>query len=357
MPVGKDRVRTAKLRRALVRWYDKNARPLPWREARDPYAIWVSEIMLQQTQVAAVIPYYRRFMRAFPTVHSLARARFETVARLWAGLGYYRRARNLQDAAREIVKRFDGNFPRSYEDARTLPGVGPYTACAVLSMAYQLPLPALDGNVARVIARLNGWHGNLQSAAFRRRVEELLEALLMRRRPGDFNQAMMELGQTVCLPRAPRCSSCPLRADCRAAQQGNPEKYPAPKARRPAEVTWLAAAIIRRRNLVGLLRGLDAGLLGDLWNFPAAFGLSTQEARANLEAKLRAAGSAASLGAEIGTLDHSITFRSIRVTLYHAAPGSIKGLRWFRITDLSDAPVSQLTRKCEPIIARCLEFG
>ncbi|MGH9469892.1 MAG: A/G-specific adenine glycosylase [Terriglobia bacterium] len=337
----------SRLRGALLRWYGKNARPLPWRQTRDAYAIWVSEVMLQQTQVTAVIPYYRRLLRAFPDVHALARARFEDVAKLWSGLGYYRRARHLHDAAKEISASFGGSFPLDYAHARTLPGVGHYTACAVLSMAYQVPLPALDGNAARIVARLNRWRGNLQDADFRGRVELHLSRLLAPRRPGDFNQAMMELGQTLCLPRAPRCPQCPLRKGCKAFKTGKPENYPVPRARRRAEVRWLAAAVIQRGSRVGLVRGLDEGLLNDLWNFPAAFGASCEQAAGNLQSRLGAgAARSVSLGAPIGALDHKITFRSIHVTLYRVDASAVADrLRWFPLEKIDRAAVSQLARK------------
>ncbi len=335
------------IRGALLRWYHANARPLPWRGAKDAYAIWVSEIMLQQTQVATVIPYYVRFLRAFPTVHRLARTSFERVAEQWSGLGYYRRARQLHRAAREVVARFNGKFPDQYQEARTLPGVGHYTACAVLSIAYNRPLPVLDGNVARVVARLNACRGNLHQVAFREQVERQLGCLLARRRPGDFNQALMEMGQTLCLPRTPQCSACPIQKWCKAFQEGNPELYPEPRARRPTERRHLAAAVVLRGNKVALVRGMDEGLLGDLWNFPSAFGESRKQAVANLQRKLAAhSGSGARPGPPAGSVRHTITFRSIQVTLYPFEPPPSRGaFRWFSLKELDRAAVSQLARK------------
>ncbi|MGH9359886.1 MAG: A/G-specific adenine glycosylase, partial [Terriglobia bacterium] len=238
------------IRRALLKWYRAHARELPWRKTRDPYPVWVSEVMLQQTQITTVRPYYLRFLRAFPTVRHLACAPFERVAEQWSGLGYYRRARYLHLAAQKLVKESKGRFPSEYSAARELPGVGHYTACAVLSIAYNRPLAVMDGNVARVIARVAALPGHLQQARFKQVAEKIAQELLSPAEPGLFNQAMMELGQTICLPRAPRCQVCPVRPWCRAHQQGQPESYPAPRPRRVVEKRHLAVAIIRKGKRV-----------------------------------------------------------------------------------------------------------
>jgi A/G-specific adenine glycosylase len=305
--------------------------------------------MLQQTQVATAIPYYRRFLRTFPDVASLARAPLERVLELWSGLGYYRRARHLHTAARIVVRRYDGDFPRDYRKARSLPGVGDYTARAVLSIAYKLPFTVLDGNVARVVARLGAHCGNLYQRRFRRTVEAVLEQLLSRRSPGDFNQAIMELGQTVCLPRAPRCLLCPLKKWCRAAALGKPESYPAPRPRRATESRYLAAGVLRRGTRVALVRGLDEELMGDLWNFPSAFGVTRQVALARLKEKLESlAPRQTEVEARIGHLRHGITYRAIQVNLYSVqlagrlASGS---WRWVELEDFYRSAVSQLARK------------
>lgn len=297
--------------------------------------------MLQQTQVATVIPYYERFVRTFPTVERLAGARFQRVAQRWSGLGYYRRARQLHAAARLIVEEFGGRFPETYEAARSLPGVGHYTACAVLSMAYGRPLAVLDGNVARVISRLNAVSGNVQQARFRDTIKRFLEEIIPARRPGDFNQALMELGQTICLPRAPRCDACPVRSYCLARNRGDPDSFPEPRPRRKAERRHLAAAVVRSGGRFGLVRGLEEGLLGDLWNFPCAFGESSEKAlsrlKQNYELQLR-------VMRKIGTARHSITFRSISVEIYETA-GNLPGVRWFTPRGLDRAALSQLARK------------
>ncbi len=305
--------------------------------------------MLQQTRVATVIPYYRRFLRAFPTVRHLARARLERVLEAWSGLGYYRRARNLHRAAKIVARKFGGRFPHDYEQARSLPGVRDYTARAVLSIAYNQPYAVMDGNVTRVVSRLRAFRGNFNQPSFRHQVGRELDRLLSRPRPASFNQALMELGQTVCLPRAPHCPACPLRARCRACGQGTPESFPSRRPRRASEHRYLAAGIIRRGNSLALVRGLDEGLLEDLWNFPAAFAPSRRKAVRRLEEKLAALASGwARIGARLGELRHGITYRSISVDFY---PVEITGtfrarsVHWVPLARLPRSAVSQLARK------------
>jgi len=355
------------VRAALLRWYGRHARSLPWRRTRDPYRVWVSEVMLQQTQVATVIPYYRRFLHVFPTLQRLAQAPLERVLELWSGLGYYRRARHLHLAARKVVQDFNGRFPADFTQARTLPGVGDYTARAVLSIAYHLPYSVLDGNVARVVARLLALRGSLNQPSFRRVVEGELDGLLSRRQPSNFNQALMELGQTVCLPRVPRCEACPVRRWFRAYHLREPESYPKPKPRRATESHVLAVAIIGRseplaQTHVALIRGLDDGLMADLWNFPAAFGCSHREAFDHLREKLvpLVRGPLHWMSARPrAQLKHGITYRSILVDLYPAkVPGALVGdtLRWFRLSQLPHRAVSQLARKIATRISTADEW-
>ncbi len=205
-----------RVRRRLLEWYGENQRDLPWRRSRDPYAIWVSEIMLQQTRVAVVVERYKAFMKRFPTLVSLALAREEDVLALWSGLGYYRRARMLHKAAQFVASRRGGNLPATVTELRLLPGIGAYTAAAIASIAHGQRVAVVDGNVERVLCRLEGWEeaGRSGGAALRRKVEAKAAELLAPHRPGDFNQALMELGATVCVPRGPRCTACPLIGDC-----------------------------------------------------------------------------------------------------------------------------------------------
>ena len=214
------------LQQSLLKWYDAHQRDLPWRNTTDPYPVWISEVMLQQTQVQTVIPYYLKFLEYFPSIAALAEADTDALLRLWAGLGYYSRARNLQKAARIIVDQFGGRFPQNYSDVLALPGIGRYTAAAIVSIAFGQQYAVLDGNVSRVLARLFRISGDLKSSAVQNRLWAVAQQLLPPTRPGDFNQAVMELGATVCSPRQPRCLLCPWTRHCLARQQGLQELLP-----------------------------------------------------------------------------------------------------------------------------------
>ena len=247
-----------KFRRSLLTWFAARRRDLPWRKTKDSYRIWLSEIMLQQTRVAAVIPYYENFLARFPDVQSLARARAEAVLSHWAGLGYYSRARNLHSAAGEIVANHGGNFPNEHEAALALPGIGRYTAAAVLSIAYDKPLAVLDGNVARVLARLGALRGDLRAPSTWQKLESTAQDLLAQKSPGDWNQAMMELGATVCTPKSPKCGECPIATWCRARKLGIAEQLPeARKKRTTVQVTIAAAVLIDPKGRTLLVRHRD----------------------------------------------------------------------------------------------------
>src|SRR5512137_208808 len=240
------------MRRALLGWYDRNRRDLPWRRTKDPYRIWVSEVMLQQTTVKAATPYYEAFLKRFPTLQSLAEEPEEEVLAAWSGLGYYHRARNLHRGAQHVAERHGARFPRTLEAALAVPGVGLYTASAILSIAYGLPLPVVDGNVRRVLARLLALRGPeyRKDGPYYNRAEELLD----RERPGDWNQALMELGATVCTPRNPGCDACPLRSACRARALGLVDELPEGRARRAPVDVQVAAALVERDGKVLLVR-------------------------------------------------------------------------------------------------------
>ncbi len=253
----------------LLAWYDRHRRTLPWRGANDPYKIWISEIMLQQTRVAAVIPYYRRWMEALPDVASLAAAEESRLMKLWEGLGYYSRARNLQRAARIIVDDLGGVFPHTYETLLALPGVGDYTAGAVASIAFGEAVPAVDGNVLRIIARLLALREDVTNPAVRKKIRALVCAVLPEDRPGAFNQALMDLGAVVCLPGgAPLCEACPLANLCAARAQGTAEDLPVRKKKPPRRVEELTVYILLRQGRVALRQREEAGLLAGLWEFP-----------------------------------------------------------------------------------------
>jgi A/G-specific adenine glycosylase len=258
----------AAVRRRLRAWFARDRRDLPWRRTKDPYRIWVSEIMLQQTRVEAAVPYYRRFLKAFPTVRRLAAASQDRVLKAWEGLGYYARARNLLRAARTIVKERGGRFPESPGEWRELPGIGPYTAAAISSIAFGFQAAAVDGNVKRVFARLFGLRGRIGSAKTEKDIQAIADALVPPGRPGDFNQAVMELGARVCTPRSPSCGACPLGKHCRAYRRGEQELLPRRKPGRSLPHVNVVAAVIRRRGRVLIGRRPPRGLLGGLWEFP-----------------------------------------------------------------------------------------
>lgn len=259
-------------RRRLLLWYDLHARSLPWRGTRDPYAVWVSEVMLQQTRAAAVAPYFRRFVDRFPDVERLASATVDDVMAAWQGLGYYGRARNLHRAARRVMQEDGGRLPESFDDWLRMPGVGRYTAGAIASIAFGQRVPAVDGNARRVLARWLVLEDDPSRGPAARAVERLAAELAQCDRPGDLNQALMELGATVCKPRRPDCPACPLCPSCGARAEGSTEEIPRRRARSAArEARWLALAIVRERDsrwLVG--RRPDGALLGGLWEFPVA---------------------------------------------------------------------------------------
>jgi A/G-specific adenine glycosylase len=256
------------LRRRLLAWYEKNRRPLPWRETRDPYRIWVSEVMLQQTQVQTALPYYRRFLGRLPTLRKLADADLGAVLKLWEGLGYYARARNLHRAARMLTAGGNGRIPDRWEEFRALPGVGDYIAAAVLSIAFDRPHAVVDGNVKRVLARLQMIAAPANQSASRKIFQAEADRLLDARRPGDFNQALMELGALVCMPAAPNCTACPLIGCCCAHRSGTVGRYPRRAASRPVPEEEIAVGVVFKGDRVLITRRAPQGLLGGLWEFP-----------------------------------------------------------------------------------------
>jgi A/G-specific adenine glycosylase len=337
----------ASLRRALLAWYDRARRDLPWRRTRDPYRIWVSEVMLQQTTVKSALPYYESFLRRFPSLQVLAEEPEEEVLAAWSGLGYYHRARNLHRGAMHVAERHAGRFPKTLEAALAVPGVGLYTASAILSIAHGVPLPVVDGNVRRVLARLLA----LRDPEYRKdgpyynRAEELLD----RDRPGDWNQALMELGATVCLPRRPACEACPLRERCQARALGLVDVLPQGRSRRaPVDVT-VAAALVERDGRVLLVRRPEGRLLGRMWELPQ----TSLESRgfADLERELAERhGLRVVPEALVVRARHAITFRRITLEGYRArlerpVPRDPERYRWATAEEVKSLPVSSSTRK------------
>jgi A/G-specific adenine glycosylase len=325
------------VRRRLRRWYGRHRRDLPWRRTRDPYKIWISEVLLQQTQVATALPYYQRFLRRFPTVGVLAASPLEAVLQAWSGLGYYRRARYLHAAAARIVEQHRGEFPRSWEQARALPGVGEYTAAAVLSIAYGAALALVDGNVQRVLARLCAVRQVL-GARERRALRSLAQELLDPSDPGGWNQALMELGALVCLPASPRCDVCPLRALCGARAAGNPERYPRLPPRRGSEKVRVGVALVERgAALLWHRRSDQAELLAGMWELPhARLAWRADDGHEDIRGALALAlrqryRLRLDLGDPVATARHAITFRRLSLIGYraHLQPGCRpRGPQW-----------------------------
>lgn len=262
----------------LLKWYDGHRRMLPWREEPTPYRVWVSEIMLQQTRVEAVKPYFERFMKELPNVEALAEAEEDVLLKLWEGLGYYNRVRNMQKAAGQIMEEYGGVMPSEYEQLLSLTGIGSYTAGAVASIAYGKAVPAVDGNVLRVLARLRMDDGDILSQAVKRRVEKELLAVMPKERPGDFNQALMELGATVCLPNgAPKCEGCPWETLCQAHRAARETEFPKKAAKKPRTIEEKTILVIQDGKRTAIRKRPARGLLAGLYEFPALDGHAEQD--------------------------------------------------------------------------------
>jgi A/G-specific adenine glycosylase len=317
----------------LTQWYDGAKRDLPWRKTRDPYRILVSEIMLQQTRAQAVIPYYEKFLETFPSAHDLARASETEVLRHWSGLGYYARARNLHKAARQIVEH--GAFPQEYDAIRELPGVGTYTAAAVASIAFGNNRAVVDGNVMRVIARFSGDASDIGAPATKIRFEKIASALLDPHDPGRFNQAMMELGATICLPRNPLCLLCPVSADCQARAQGNQSQLPVKlKRMQPVRVDVTLLIVERAGRILLWRRNPDSRRLGGFWELPSSEELPKAK-------KLES----------LGSFRHSITNHNYIFTVVNATvSGAASRFQWFDRAQLLGIPLSTTTRKALALI-------
>jgi len=346
-------------RTALLRWYRRNGRELPWRRPGDPYAVWISEIMLQQTTVTAVIPYFERFLTRFPTLVDLAAAEEEEVLRYWEGLGYYSRARNIHKAARKLVEEHAGEFPREVASLMRLPGIGRYTAGAIVSFAFDRPAPIVEANTLRLYARLLGYDGDPRSTAGQVLLWEFAEAVLPRKGAGKLNQALMDLGATVCTPREPTCGECPVRLFCRAAAEGRQQEIPRPVVRpEPTQVTEATLAVFRDDAVLLYRRNADERWAG-LWDFPRfpaadSPGSVRRSLRESLEARF---GVSARIGPLLTELRHTVTRFRITLQCYlaehqattHAAEG--EQLRWVSLEELADYPLSVTGRK----FARLLE--
>ena len=352
----------AAFRKQLLGWFRQFQRDLPWRRTKDPYRIWLSEIMLQQTRVAAAIPYYKKFLQRFPNVHALTNAEQEEVLRMWSGLGYYSRARNLQKAAQQIMTNHGGQFPARLEDALALPGIGNYTAAAILSIAYGKQLAVLDGNVARVLARLGAIHGDIREPQRWVQLQETANGLLDAKSPGDWNQAMMELGATLCTPKSPQCLLCPVAQFCEGRKQGIAEFLPEKRRKRATVQIILAAAVLvnGKGETVLLPPPQNAKekasadhiptLVSRMWHFPTVS--VTGEPAATLASFLGKTMPRVQTGkwrlVPAGKVRHAVTYRAITLLPFLIEARKIpflQGAKQVPLNDISSLPVSNLTRK------------
>ncbi|HEY6389137.1 MAG TPA: A/G-specific adenine glycosylase [Candidatus Acidoferrum sp.] len=359
MPTGRDLV---SFRKQLLAWFRQFQRDLPWRRTKDPFRIWISEIMLQQTRVAAVIPYYERFLAHFPNVRALAEAPQEEVLRLWSGLGYYSRARNLQKAAQQIVALHGGEFPKEEKAAMALSGIGPYTGAAILSIAFDAKHAVLDGNVARVLARLGAVRGDLRESRRWQSLQTTAQELLDPKAPGDWNQAMMELGAMVCTPSAPQCLLCPVAKFCRARQSGDPESFPEKRKKREAVQIVLAAAVFctpsgqtlllpppRKKTESRPAADDVATLVSRMWHFPTV--TIREDAFTELRtflATVLPAGNGALRFEPLARIRHAVTYRNVTILPFRIAIAKIpliSGAKGIPVKDISTLPISNLTRK------------
>lgn len=349
-------------RAALLAWFAQFQRDLPWRRSRDPYRVWISEIMLQQTRVAAVIPYYQRFLERFPRVNALAAAPEEEVLRMWSGLGYYSRARNLRQAAKQIVTKHGGEFPRTKAEVMELAGIGEYTAAAILSIAFGEKLAVLDGNVARVIARLDAVRGDLRGPGRWRWLQVRADELLLGEAAGDWNQAVMELGATLCTPRSPQCLLCPVQQFCEASKLGIADLVPEKRKKRAEVSVRLAAAVLLDRSGNSLLLPPPAvshkagaedhvpSLVAKLWHFPTA---SANENAATalrqlLAQQFKMRNLASLVGEPLPKVRHTVTYRKIELTPFLIRVQELPhnpGCKAIELKDVPSQPISNLTRK------------
>ena len=342
----------SELRRRLLRWFDANQRDLPWRKRKSPYRTWVSEIMLQQTQVNTVVDYFNRFVKRFPSIQSLAQADLQHVLQMWEGLGYYRRARQLHAAAREVVENHQGKFPERMTDVLALPGIGRYTAGAILSIALDQPHPILEGNTLRLFARLTHLREDIKSSAVQKRLWAFSESLVSRHRPGDLNQALMELGSLVCTVRKPACVKCPIKSFCHVRLEGEPSEIPVPSARKTNyEELHEAAIVIRRRDKVLLRKCRPGERWEHLWDFLRFALPPTGQADFLVQSVFDMTGLHLRLGSPYARMKHAVTKYRIRLDCYLASDvtGRISGadqeVEWVPISDLADRPLSVTGRK------------
>jgi A/G-specific adenine glycosylase len=330
----------------LLRWYAKHGRDMPWRDHPDPYAVWVSEIMLQQTRVEAVIPYFEKWMELFPAVNALAKAEEQDVLNAWEGLGYYSRARNLHKAAKILASEFNGRLPRDLQSLRSLPGIGRYTAGAIASIAFKMDEPALDGNIRRVFARLYDVSEYADSPAGEKILWDYAAQNLPKGKAGDYNQALMDLGATICLPKNPRCLLCPLMSVCKAYEHGTQELRPVLKPRKRIPQHVHVAAVIVQRGRVLLSQRPHDGLLGGMWEFPNVRveedpAVELEKALAETRLKVRKE-------AEVVVVNHAYSHFKVIVHAFRCRAVFIpknKKMKWVKLGELDEYPMGKVDRQ------------
>jgi len=340
------------LQSALLAWYQKHQRDLPWRRTNDPYAIWVSEVMLQQTQVTTAKPYFERFMEKFPTVQALAQAPLDDVLKAWEGLGYYSRARHLHRAAQIVVAEHSGALPRDVEGLLKLPGIGRYTAGAIASIAFGLDEPVLDGNVVRVLSRLFRVREHPKEAATQKQLWALARRLTPTRQAALFNQALMDLGATVCIPKEPRCLICPLYELCRARAHNEQNELPLKAKRKPSPHHDLAVGVVWKGERCLLVQRKAKGLLGGLWEFPGVRLNRGQSLQAALREHLKALGLRVRVGRKLTSVDHAFTH--LRITAHALCCAHVAGevkcgdyaqAKWVLFDELDQYPLPKTMHK------------
>jgi A/G-specific adenine glycosylase len=336
-----------KIQERLLEWYNKNGRNLPWRKTRDPYAIWVSEIMLQQTQVPTVIPYHKNFLKSFPTVRHLAKADLSKVLKLWEGLGYYSRARNFHRASQIVSNHFNGEIPDQLKDLLTLPGIGRYTAGAILSIAFNKPAPILDGNVRRVLSRLFAISGNPVRGKTEGLLWHLSGSLIPKGYASSFNQGLMDLGAMTCTPKEPQCSKCPLRDLCKGRASGEPERYPSKRLRKAIPHRESVSVVIEKDGKVLLNQRPPVGLLGGLWEFPNWPIEEKKDLKEYLKRKVKCEiGLKVKSKEPIGSFQQTFSHFKLTLQVFHCQHLDGKGRgRWIPITNLPLFPMSRIHRK------------
>jgi A/G-specific adenine glycosylase len=342
-----------KIQTQLLQWFKKKGRDLPWRKTRDPYAIWVSEIMLQQTQVATVIPYYKNFIKSFPTVHHLSKADLSKVLKIWEGLGYYLRARNLHRAAGIVMKHFNGKIPNQMKDLLNLPGIGRSTAGAILSFAFHKEAPILDGNAKRVLSRLFTVSGSPEERKTEQILWQISESLIPKGYSNSFNQAIMDLGSMLCTTKEPQCLRCPLRHFCRGRASGDPERYPSKRVKRVIPHRKAISAVIKKDGKVLLNQRPPVGLLGGLWEFPNWKIEGEKGIRLRLRDYIkRDIGMTTEVKEFIGAFGQ--TYSHFKLTLHvfncETVDGRVKG-KWAAIHDLGSYPMSRIHRRIAEVIS------